>query len=197
MLWPIDRGEGRNEEEPERPFRGPKARRSTRIRLPSTSRPRFLAGTHYPITFMKIRLLTFTLICAFVAALGLQAEEKEAETELGKKMEKMSGAFRRLTRQIKDSSKNEDSLKQIAIIRENAEASAKLEPDLKKEIPSAKQAKFVADYRAKMKSFLADLGKLEAAIKAGNNAEAESLLATVKKAQKDGHTDFKKDKKKK
>ncbi|MEY4939558.1 MAG: hypothetical protein RIQ93_1293 [Verrucomicrobiota bacterium] len=146
---------------------------------------------------MKIRLIAFTIICAFVAALGLQAQDKEPETELGKKMEKMSGAFRRLSRQIKDPSKNEDSLKQIAIIRENSEASAKLEPDLKKEIPAAKQAKFVEDYRAKMKSFLADLGKLEAAIKAGKNAEAESLLATVKQGQKEGHTDFKKDKKKK
>ena len=149
--------------------------------------------------FMKIRLLTITIICAVAAVLGVQAQDsgKEPETELGKHMEKMSGAFRRLGRQVKDAAKNEDSLTQIAIIREHAEASTKLEPERKKLVPADKQEKFVTDYRAKMKSFLTDLGKLEAAIKAGNNVEAETLLATVKQDQKEGHTDFKKEKKKK
>lgn len=173
-----------------------------RIRLPSNLPPDFLLPVNSippPIKFMKIRLLTITIICAVAAVLGVQAQDsgKEPETELGKNMEKMQGAFRRLGRLVKDASKNEDSLKQIAIIREHAEASAKLEPERKALVPADKQEKFVADYRAKMKSFLADLGKLEAAIKAGNNAEAETLLATVKQDQKEGHKDFKKEKKKK
>ena len=40
----------------------------------------------------------------------------------------------------------------------------------------------MADYQAKMKSFLADLGKVEAAIKAGDNAGATELMKTLKRA---------------
>src|SRR5258707_14380645 len=121
---------------------------------------------------MKIRLLSATLICALAFVLGVRAEDaakKEDQTELGSKMEKISGAFRKLNRQISDATKNEDSLAQIAIIRENAEAGLKLEPAKKADLPADQQAKFVDDFHAKLKGFIADVGKLEAALKAGKN----------------------------
>ena len=92
---------------------------------------------------MKIRALLFTLICALVTSTGVLAAD--AETELGGKMEKMGGAFRALRRQITDASRNADSIAKVATIRQNAEASMKLDPAMKKDIPAAKQAKFVAD----------------------------------------------------
>ncbi len=122
--------------------------------------------------------------------------QKEEQTELGDHMEKISGAFRALGRQIGDATKNEDSLKRIAVIREQAEAAMKLDPAKKADIPADQQAKFVADYQAKMKAFIADVNKVEAALKAGNNDEAKNLLQSLKQDQKEGHTEFQKKKKK-
>jgi soluble cytochrome b562 len=149
---------------------------------------------------MKIRLLLFTLVCGLVAAPLIQAQDrprqKEPATELEDHMEKISGAFRVLRRQISDASKNQDSLQRIATIRENAEVSLKLDPAKKADIPADQQAKFVADYQAKMKAFIADVNKVEAALKAGNNDEAAKLLQSLKQDQDEGHKEFQKKKKK-
>ncbi len=139
---------------------------------------------------MKIRLVIASLVCALAAGPFLNAAD--AETELGKKMEKMGGAFRAVRRQITDASKNADSLAKLATIKENAIASAKLEPAMKADKPAADQKKFVADYQAEMKKTIELIGKVEAALKANNNAEAEKLLAAVGDAQKAGHKQFKK-----
>jgi hypothetical protein len=149
---------------------------------------------------MKNRLLLLTAAFALAFSPIVQAQEKkseEPETELGAKMEKMGGAFRALRRQIADPSKNQDSLAKIATIKQNAQAGLKLEPAKKAEIPAAQQAKFVADYQAKMKEFIALTEKVEAALKANNNEEAQKLLGAMGDAQKAGHKEFKKDDKKK
>ena len=145
---------------------------------------------------MKIRLSLVTVVCAL--AIGLVARAAEPETELGAKMEKVSGAFRALGRQISDPAKNPDSLQRIAVIKENLQASIKLEPAMKSEIPAAEQKKFVADYQKSMKDFIALVEKTEAALKANNNAEAAKLVDTMRADQKKAHTAFKKkDEKKK
>ena len=147
---------------------------------------------------MKIRLSLLALACALMAApIHVQAADKEPETELGTKMDKMGAAFRALRRQAKDSSKNADSLAKVAIIKENAVASLKLEPAKKATVPAADQKKFVADYQAKMKEFIALTDKLAAAFKANNNEEAEKLLGAMADAQKKGHGEFQKKKEKK
>lgn len=164
---------------------------------------------------MKIRVIIASLACLAAASVGLQAQApkateptkaadtakgpdtaKEPETELGKHMDKMGAAYRRLNRQIEDATKNADSLTLIATIKTNAEAAMKLDPVKKGDLPADAQAKFVTDYKAKMKAFLVNVGKLEAAVKAGNNAEAKTLMATLKQDQKEGHTEFQKKKKK-
>lgn len=144
---------------------------------------------------MKIKLLLIAIACALVA--GPAANADEPETELGGKMEKMSGAFRALRRQITDATKNADSLAKLATIKENAQAALKFEPAMKAEKPAAEQAKFVADYQADMKKFIELVGKVEAALKANDNAGAEKLLASMGDAQKAGHKQFKKADKKK
>jgi len=124
--------------------------------------------------------------------------EKEPQTELGGKMEKIGGAFRKLRKvdpatklaQIADPAKNEDSLKQIAIIKDNATAAAQLEPALKAKKPADEQEKFVAAFHDQMKNFLADIDSLEAAVKAGKNDEAAKLVDKLNDDQKKGHTDF-------
>lgn len=144
---------------------------------------------------MKIRSLIFTVVCAL--AVGIGAQSARADTELGDKMDKMGSAFRTLRRQAADASKNADSLAKVAVIKENAIASAKLEPAMKSDKPAAEQAKFVAAYQAKMKEFVALAEKLEAAFKANNNAEAEKLIGQMADAQKAGHKEFQKKKDKK
>ncbi len=144
---------------------------------------------------MKIRVLLFALVCALLTSSGVSAAEPE--TELGGKMDDMGKAFRVLRKQIADTSKNADSLAKIATIRQNAEASLKLEPAMKKEKPAGERQKFVADYQADMKKFITLCGKLEAALKANNNTEAEKLCAAMYDAEKAGHKGYKKEEKKK
>ena len=154
---------------------------------------------------MKLRLLTLSLISALVALPILSAQEaapkkmapKEDKTPLGDQMEKLNGAYRKLGRQVADATKNEDSLAQVAIIKAAAEAAVKLEPAKKSEVPAAEQAKFVADYQAKMKEFLATVGKLETALKAGDNTAAAALVEEMKNERNADHKSFKKEEKKK
>jgi cytochrome c556 len=154
---------------------------------------------------MKIRLPLFALICAVTALPVIRAQDaapkqmpaKQDTTPLGEQMDKISGAFRKLGRQIADATKNEDSLAQVAIIHDAATEALKLEPSWKQEKPAEDQAKFVADFQAEMKGFIADVDKLAAALKAGNNDEAAKLLQALKADQDKGHSDFRKPKKKK
>jgi cytochrome c556 len=142
---------------------------------------------------MKIRILLASLILSLAGTSATYAQApKEDQTELGAHMDKISGAFRKLRTSAKDATQNEASLAQVAIIKDNATAALKLEPALKKDKPAEEQAKFSADYVAKMKSFLADVDALEAALKAGKNDEAAALVDKLGADQKEGHKQFKK-----
>src|SRR4051812_15760728 len=124
------------------------------------------------------------------------AKEKKPETELTKRMDKMNGAFRKLRRQATDATKNADSLEQVAILREFAIASAKLEPAKAAAIPEADRAKWVADYHTKMNELLVTIDKLEAALKAGQNEEAGKIVAELNTEQRAGHKEFRAEEKK-
>ncbi len=149
---------------------------------------------------MKIRLSLLSLLFGLAFGPGLFAQdgpkeppagaEKEPETELGKKMEKISRAYKKLRREVSDATKNEDSLAQVAIIRENASEAVKLEPAKKEDVPADAQEKFVTEYHSKMKEFLAELDVLEAALKAGKNDEAAKSVEELGKLQKSNHKEF-------
>jgi hypothetical protein len=145
---------------------------------------------------MKIRVLLFTLISALaLAPAGLRAADEE-QTELGAKMEKVGGAWRRVKAQIADASKNEDTLAKLAVVKENLTAALKLEPELAKSKSGAEKDKFVSDYRAKLKDEIEKVDKIAAAVKAGKNEDAAKLVGVVDQDQKDAHKSFKKQKKK-
>ena len=122
---------------------------------------------------------------------------KEPGTPLNDQMEKIGGAYRKLGNLVKDPTKNAEALAQVAIIKEAATAGLKFEPAKKKDIPEADQAKFVADYQAKMKEFLATVDKLEAALKANDSAAAAKLVDDMKAERNDDHKQFQKKKEKK
>jgi hypothetical protein len=149
---------------------------------------------------MKIRHLLAALICALAVAPGIQAQDAKPkaapsdheETELGDRMDKMNSAFRKLRKQIADPTKNADSLTAVAALKAGAEESLKFEPAWKSDLPAAERAKFVADFRAKMKDTIAEIGKLEDALKANNNEEAGKIFAKLGDMQKEAHKEFRK-----
>lgn len=147
---------------------------------------------------MKIRSLLALVICALAVVPGIQAQDAKPkaaapdheETELGERMDKMNSAFRKLRKQIADATKNQDSLAAVATLKAGAEESLKFEPAKKADLPAADQAKFVADFQAKMKATIEEIVKLEDALKANNNEEAGKILAKLGDMQKEGHKEF-------
>lgn len=151
---------------------------------------------------LSVALLTLCFASAGLAAEGVPAaapaasKEEKPETELTRQMDKMNSAFRKLRRQATDPSKNADSLAQVAILKEFAATSAKLEPAKAASMPEANRAKWIADYRAKMTEALATIDKLEAALKAGQNEEAGKLVTELNAQQRAGHKEFRAEEKK-
>ena len=155
---------------------------------------------------MNIRLPILSIVCALVALPVLRAQEgemkkkmgpKEPTTELTDRMEKLSGAYRKLPKLVADPAQNAEALAQVAIIKESVAAALKLEPEKTKTLPEADRAKFVADYQAKMKEFSATVDKLEAALKANDNATAAKLVDEMKTERNDDHKQFQKKKERK
>ena len=144
---------------------------------------------------MKIRLFLFALVSALaLAPAGLRAADDD-QTELGAKMEKIGGAWRRVKAQISDSSKNADTLTKLTAIKENMQAAMKLEPETAKEKSGADKEKFLANFHARLKDEIDRVDKITAAVKAGKNDEAAKLVGVVDKDYKEQHKTFKKKKK--
>lgn len=141
---------------------------------------------------MKNRFLFAILLCALAITPRVHAQHDE--TPLGEKMDDLSDAYKKLGKQINDASKNEDSLKLVAIIHNSAEAALKFEPAKKADLPAADQAKFVENFHASMKKFIGEVDKLAALLKAGDNPAAAKQLDVLKQLQREGHKEFQKKK---
>lgn len=145
-----------------------------------------------PRQLVSFVLLTGSIAFAADAAPApAAAAEKKPETELTQKMDKMNGAFRKLRRQAGDASKTAESLELVATLREMSVASARLEPARAVTIPEAGRKKWIADYQAKMGELQAQIDKLEAALKAGQNEEAARIVQAIAALQKEGHKEYK------
>lgn len=148
---------------------------------------------------MRIPALLLTLLCSALTVPAVRAADMADDhdhTELGDHMDKMGRAYRTLGREVADPAKNEDALRQVEIIKTNAEAALKLQPAKTADIAADQRAKFVADYQQEIKSLVEELGKLETALKAGHNDEAAAIVKSLKKLQDDGHKQFQKKKEK-
>lgn len=151
-----------------------------------------------PVVPFAALVLAIAPVCLPVHAASpavVAAANGEEETELDHKMEDMNGAFRKLRRQISDASANASSLELVAKLRKASEESTALIPAKAAKVPEADREKFVADYQAKMKDFLAEVDKLKAALEAGKNDEAAAILAKLGNLQKSGHREFRLQKK--
>jgi len=145
---------------------------------------------------MKILLLrlVLTLVLVLPAAPVLRAQEKhehkEPETELGKHMEKLNGAWRKLRKQVADPASNVSSLELVAAIRAGLEKAVTLTPIRAQDVPDADRAKYIESYRTKMKEFIGLVDKLEAALKAGDNPAADALVQKMGGTQREDHKEF-------
>lgn len=141
--------------------------------------------------------LTFTAPSLFAADEAPAApQEKKPETELSMKMEKMNGAFRKLRRQAGDPAMNADSLEQVAILRESAEASLKLAPAKAESMPAADRQKWVAEYQVEMGKLVDTIKTLDAALKAGQNEEAAKIVQALAGMQRTAHKEYRAEEKK-
>ncbi len=147
---------------------------------------------------MKSRFLAFVVLLALVSTgplLAAGAEQNpgsEEMTELGEHMDRLSGAFRKLRRQVGDPAQNAASLELLAEMRDAAQAAAKLVPAKVADLPEADRAKFTAAYRKQMGKLLTQLADLEAALKAGDNSAALKQLAELADFQKASHREYRK-----
>jgi soluble cytochrome b562 len=141
---------------------------------------------------MHLRLRQFGAACVLALSMvsTASAQQDEDKTPLGKKMSAMNTAFKAVGRQIDDASKNANTLEQLAIMETNAKAALTLEPEKKAKVPAGDQAKFTAGYQAGMKEFIATVQKLQAAIKAGKNADAVAMYDDLKGQQREGHKEY-------
>lgn len=144
---------------------------------------------------MKIHILLLSVFALFLTTLSLRANEPitqpKEETELEEKMDLMGGAWRKVKRQVADASKNAETLMFVAKVRTAAEEAGKLTPAMAADVPTGDRVKFITDYQAGMQKLVGELGKLEAALKAGKNDDAVKLVAEIGALQKAGHKAFK------
>jgi soluble cytochrome b562 len=154
---------------------------------------------------MKKRLLPLTLAITLLlpAAVVVRAADekpvskdeksahKEADTELGKVMEKLNNAWRKLRKQAPDAANNASSLELVATIKAESENALKFQPDKAKDLPEADRPKYVEGYQTKMKEFNAKLDKLTAAFNAGDNPGAVAIIKELGQLQREGHKEYK------
>ena len=145
----------------------------------------------------RLLLSALTASClTFVLPAPVAFAADEPESEMTESMEKISGAFRRVRRMVNSADNNAQVLELLATMRTEAVAASKHTPMMAADIPEAGRAKFVEDFKARMAEFIAAIEKTEAAVKAGDNTTAASLVSDLAGMQKAGHKDFKKDDKK-
>ena len=134
-----------------------------------------------------------SLLLALTPALtrAQPAAPKPDETELGKSMDVLSKAWRKLRKQADDPAQNASSLELLVTIQAAANKNLTFTPDLARDIPADKRDEFIAGYQAKMKEMITAFGQVETALKAGDNKAAGALLAKISAMQKEGHKQYK------
>lgn len=95
---------------------------------------------------------------------------------------------------VSDASKQAEAIKQVAVIKAAANEALKLVPKYTPPtvVTEADKAKFVSDYQATMKKFIAAVETLETALKAGKTPEEIApLYAALGQIQsQEGHANF-------
>lgn len=138
--------------------------------------------------FFPIIVLSVAMAHSLLGATGKPAAEGATLTDA---MEEMNAAFRRLSRQVNNPARNADSLELVSRLRVASEASMTFSPERSGDLSGEEREAFVKGYQRGMKLFLAEVQKLEGALKAGDNAAAADLVEALKEMRNEGHRRYK------
>lgn len=137
-----------------------------------------------------VALAAFAL--SFTAYAGEDEKEgHEGESGLEEAMKEMGGAFKKLSRSMRnpDASDIATYQAQAATIKKNAVKAKALVPERAEEAGEEKQA-MVAAYRKGMEKLIHKVELLQEALKAGDLEKAQTLVDELNKARKQGHKSF-------
>ena len=139
-----------------------------------------------------MKLLVFTATCLLLTLPAfLHAEESDSPLE--KQMQVLARGMRQLSQQVADPAKQQENLTLLESLKKAAGDSKSLDPRKTAQIPEAKRAAFLADYRTDLDELKDAFDQMEQAVKAGQYDRAKSLIATVNSIKKEGHGKFKTD----
>ena len=138
-------------------------------------------------------VLTALLVALSLLAAPAPVSADEKETELSKKMEEVETGLKKLRRTLRKTEENAESLKTIAQVKGLMEECKKLTPAMASSLPEAERAKFVESYKKDMDAVIADMGKMEKAVKDGKNDEAQNILKKLSEKEEAGHEKYIKD----
>lgn len=133
-----------------------------------------------------LRFALFLSLLVFIPALPLHA------TPLEKKMKVMKQATKDLKADLIEASQPDktENLKHVAKLREAAVAAGALEPAKTADIPEAKRAAFVADYKKSIEHLVAEIDELAELISAGKWDAARKQMSVLNQSRRDGHKEF-------
>lgn len=125
------------------------------------------------------------------------AEGHVQKTELGRQMEEIDEAMKKLRRLLRKSEGAADSLEQISRMEKAAVAAKGMVPSKAASLPEADRPKFVAAYRKGMAAFVVEVCHMESAVIDGDAAKAQEIFKNLKTIEDEGHDHFMEDEDKK
>jgi soluble cytochrome b562 len=117
-------------------------------------------------------------------------QDEEKKTELGKRMDRVGKAFRKLRKQVADPAQNESSLQLIATMQAAAKEALQFNPAKADDLPADQRPKFDEDFRAGVNQLLDKLSALKDTVAAGKNDEAAKMVADIIDFEKKEHKEF-------
>ncbi len=137
---------------------------------------------------------TSSLILALTLVASTQImKAEEGNSLLERQMKILAKGTRQLSQQVTDTAQQQSSVDLIEKLKKAVQDSKSIDPRMVETIPAADKAKFLTDYRGQMDMLFDAFTKIEDAVKAGNYAEAKSLLSSVNAIKREGHKKFKQD----
>ena len=143
------------------------------------------------------RPLTTLLACALLSLIPSTLltrqegqEEEHEETELEEHMHKIEDSLRKLRRSLRDESKRDASLEEIAAMQREALEAKLLTPSMAEALPAAERAAMIRAFRRTMVDVIAGQLELEAAILDGDQEAARAAFRKVHDMEDAGHERF-------
>jgi soluble cytochrome b562 len=136
---------------------------------------------------MKNILLLLALFLCIISPLRAQ----DADSPLEGQMKILARGMRTLGNQVGDPTKQQENISLLESLKKAATDSKSLDPRKTQEIPDAKRAAFLADYRTDLDELNDALNQIEDAVKSGQYDKAKTLIGNVNTIKKEGHGKFK------